>query len=287
MSIRCILVPVRGDGKGEGVLDHALAFGRRFDAHIDVVHCRPRPEDLLPFGVFVPNMLRNSIISSAGTLADEEEQRLKALFDEYCQRHDLPVVDERPWPEDGISISWREKTGKQAEIVGLHGRLADVIAIAQPDYERGIGLNTLEAALLETGKLVLMCPPNAVQRVGTHVALAWNASAEGARAVTAALPILKAADTVTILSVSDDSEVALGPQDLRDHLASHRIEARIERKTAKATAVGDSLLGTAASVGADLLLMGAYGQSRRRELVMGGVTQHVIDHAEMPVLLMH
>jgi hypothetical protein len=61
MTVRTILVPVRGDGKGEGVLDHALSFGGRYAAHLEVVHCRPRPEDLLPFGVSVPAILRKDI----------------------------------------------------------------------------------------------------------------------------------------------------------------------------------------------------------------------------------
>ena len=58
MTVRTILVPVRGDGKGERVLDHALNFARHYSAHLDVVHCRPRPEDLLPFGVSVPAILK-------------------------------------------------------------------------------------------------------------------------------------------------------------------------------------------------------------------------------------
>lgn len=98
MGIRQILVPVRGDGKGEGVLDHALALAGRFKAHIDAVHCRPRPEDMLPFGISVPAMLKQSILSSAGGLADEEERRVRDLFASYCERNDLTRVERHPWP---------------------------------------------------------------------------------------------------------------------------------------------------------------------------------------------
>jgi len=131
MTIRTILVPVRGDGKGEGVLDHALALGRRFHAHLDVVHCRPQPEDMLPFGVSVPAILKKDILASASSLADEEERKVKDLFEDYCRRNDLTLVAERPWPDDRISVSWREKTGKQAAVVGLYGRLVDLVAVAQ------------------------------------------------------------------------------------------------------------------------------------------------------------
>ena len=288
MTIRQILVPVRGDGKGEGVLDHAICLARRFDAHIDVVHCRPRPEDMLPYGVSVPAAMRQNILDSARGLADQEESRVREIFDAYCEKHGLSVVDAPPWPEDRLSLSWREVAGKQASVVALHGRLADLIAVAQPDRARNLGLNTLEAALLETGKPVLLCPAQPVQSCGHHVAVAWNGSSEAALAVTMGLSVLAAAETVTILSLSDAAaRQPLGPEALKDYLASHHIAATVQSEKSKASAVGQALLKLAHASGADVLLMGAYGQSRRRELVMGGVTQHVIDHADMPVLLTH
>ncbi len=287
MTIRQILVPIRGDGKGEGVLDCALCFGRRFNTHLDVVHCRPRPEDLIPFGVSVPALLKKSILASAGGLADEEERMVKDLFVSYCQRNRLTVAEQPPWPADQISISWREKTGKQAAVVALYGRLADLIVVAQPDREQNLGLNTLEAALLETGKLVLMSPSKPVTTCGDHVAVAWNGSCEAARAVTMALPVLAAAGNVTIVSMSEHEPLSLGPDDLKDYLASHGISATTESHKSKPTAVGGALLDAVKSAGADVLLMGAFGQARRRELVMGGVTQHLIDHADVPVLLVH
>ena len=172
--------------------------------------------------------------------------------------------------------------------------LADLIAVAQPDRARNLGLNSLEAALLETGKQVLLCPPQesgSVETVGAHIAIAWNGSAEAARAVTIGLPLLAAAERVTVIALSDGSRTPaadpVGPEALQSYLASHGIEAGIEAEKSKATAVGGALLKIAHGCGADLLLMGAYGQSRRRELVLGGVTQHVLEHADLPVLLTH
>jgi nucleotide-binding universal stress UspA family protein len=290
MTIRRILVPIRGDGKGEGVLNHAVSLARRFKAHVDVLHCRPRPEDMLPFGVSVPAMLRKDILASAGTVADQEERKVRDLFDAYCERNDLTLVDGPSGPADRLSLSWREELGKQAAVIAVHGRLADLIAVAQPDRERNLGLNTLEAALLETGKPVLLCPPRpvaAAETVGRHVAVAWNGSCEAARAVTIGLPVLAAAESVTIVALADGAQKPLGPEALKDYLASHGIAAGIETEKSKATAVGGALLKIARASGADLLLMGAYGQRRRRELVMGGVTQHIVEHADLPVLLTH
>lgn len=288
MSLRTILVPVRGDGKGQGVLDHALALGRRFNAHLQVIHCRPRPEDMLPFGVYAPAAFRDQITTSAKSIADEEERRVRALFDDYCSRRGLAVVrDTFAALKDQPSASFSERTGKQAAVVALRGRLADVIAVARPDRDLNLGQNTLEAALLETGRLVLLCPPTEVASIGRHVAIGWNGSAEAARAVTAALPILRAADRVTVFSAITGGGVDLPPEELQGYLRTHDRDALIETFEARPTEVGQGLLAAAAAAGADVLLIGAYGHSRRRELVMGGVTQHIIEHTPLPVLMTH
>lgn len=288
MTIRNILVPVRGDGKGESVLDHALAVARRFNAHLNVVHCRPRPEDMLPFGVFVPTSFREQIASSATTMADEEEGRVKALFEAYCSRHDLAVIDSGAIaPKDRPSASWSEATGKQAAAVAVRGRLADLIAVAQPDPKLNLGRNTLEAALLETGRLVLMCPPAAAGSVGRHVAIGWDGQAEAARALAAAMPILVAADHITVLAGETGRQVELGPGDLQTYLARHDARADVRSFSSRGTEVAQGLLASATEAGADVLLIGAWGHSRRRELVMGGVTEHIIEHADLPVLMIH
>jgi nucleotide-binding universal stress UspA family protein len=285
--LRTILIPVRGDGKGEGVLDHAVALGRRFDAHLQVIHCRQRPQDLLPFAGIVPTSMRQQIVSSATSLADDEERRVRALFDDYCRRLDLPVVESpRDAPRDRPSTSWSEATGQQATVVGVRGRLADVIAVAQPDPHLDIGFRTLEAALLEAGRLVLLCPPRPVATIGRHVAIAWNGAAEAACAVAAAMSILVAADRVTVLSALTGAHVDLGPEALGDHLASHGVATEMRTFESRPHAVAQGLLAAAKTAGADVVLMGAYGHNRRRELVMGGVTKHITDHADMPVLLL-
>jgi nucleotide-binding universal stress UspA family protein len=286
MTVRTILVPVRGDGKGEGVLDHALSLATRHTAHLEVLHCRPKPEDMIPFGVPIPASLRASIVSSAGSLADEEEASVRKLFDDYCAARGVQVVDDYPWPLDKVSATWREATGKQANVIGRRGRLVDLIAVAKPDRDQNLGLNTLQAALLESGKLVLMCPPKAAASVGAKVAVAWNGSGEVARAMTAALPVLRKADSVLLLSPSDRNP-DISAEEAKAYLETHGVTCTVHGFKAGSSGVAQKLLDGAKESGADCLLMGAYGQSRQRELIMGGVTQYVVDHADLPILLMH
>jgi len=286
MTLRSILVPIRGDGKGESVLDHALCLAERHNAHLEILHCRPKPEDMIPYGVPVPASLRKSLISSASELADEEERKVRKLFHEYCEKRGLPEVDDFPWPQDGVSATWREATGKQANVIGVRGRLVDLIAVPKPDYSQNLGLNTLQAALLESGKLVLMCPPKPCERLGEKVAIAWNGSGEAARAITAALPILEKAEEVVLMAPSH-KDLPVSDKEAKIYLETHGVSCSLKSFPTPTKAVAETLLDNAREAGADCLLMGAYGKSRQREMIMGGVTQYVVDHSEMPILFMH
>ncbi|MGD1879223.1 MAG: universal stress protein [Kiloniellaceae bacterium] len=286
MTVRTILVPVRGDGMGEGVLDHALALAKRHNAHLEVLHCRPKPEDMIPYGIPIPASLRKTLTSSASSLADEEEGKIRKLFDDYCAKRGIPEVDKFPWPMDQVSATWREATGKQANVSGLRGRLVDLIAVAKPDRDQNLGLNTLQAALVESGKLVLMCPPKPIDSLGAKVAIAWNGSGEASRAMTAALPILRKADGVVLLTAAD-SKLAVTAEEAKIYLEIHGVSCTVQTFKAPSSAVAQALLEGAKQAGADCLLMGAYGQSRQRELILGGVTQHVVDHADLPIFFMH
>ncbi|HSA82507.1 MAG TPA: universal stress protein, partial [Geminicoccaceae bacterium] len=106
-------------------------------------------------------------------------------------------------------------------------------------------------------------------------------------AVAAAMPILAAADHITLLSAETGAAVELGPEDLQAYLASHERAAAVRTFRSRPTEVAQGLLAAAKDAGSDVLLIGAYGHSRRRELVMGGVTQHIIEHTDLPVLMIH
>ncbi len=287
MAIKTILVPIRGDGKGEAVLDCAYALSSRFGAHIEAVHARAKPEEYLPYGTLISAGMKATILESAKENAADEEARFRALFNDYCASKNLLVLEKPPSPGNQVTASWREVTGKQATVVALRGRLADMIAVPKPDQETRLGVNTLQSALLETGKLVLMAPAKPAASVGSHIAIAWNASAESARAITLAMPLLNAADKVTILSAETGDALPLSANDLADHLRWHNIEPDVRTFNSTGHDIGAPLLAQVKEAGADLLVMGAFGHNRHREMVFGGVTQYVIEHADMPVLLTH
>ena len=285
MTLRTILVPIRGDGKGEGVLDHAFSIAKRHNAHLEILHCRQLPGDMI-YGVPVPESLLEMIRTSADTLADEEEAKMRKLFEDYCAKRDIAVVEGFPWPDDRVSASWREMSGNQAHLVGLRGRVADLIAVPRPDRDMNLGLNTLTSALMDSGKLVLMCPPGPVQSVGARIAIAWNGSSEAARAMTAALPILRKAEAVIVLG-SADRALPVSAEDANRYLEAHGVSSSVHGFKRESGSVPALLLATAKEVGADCLLMGAYGRSRELQVIFGGVTQHVVDRSDLPILFIH
>lgn len=289
MPIKSIIAPLRGDGKGESVLGLALAIGRIFDSHIDVLHVHARPEDMIPFGVPVSRAFKKTITDAAGNLALQEEQRIRALFDDYCKAQGVAVVpaDAVGYPVDRLSISWHEEVGKQAAVILRLGRYSDLIVVARPDRDGALGMNTLQSALFDVRKLTAVAPPKPVEETGRHIAIAWNGSTEAARAVSWVLPLLSKADAVSILIAPDDGDRDAGSDRIARYLRLHGIETETFMFKAGRRDIGGPLLEAAAKRGADMIVMGGFGSEKRRELVLGGVTQYVIEHSELPLVMAH
>ncbi|MEK9672840.1 MAG: universal stress protein [Rhodospirillaceae bacterium] len=284
MSIRNILVPVRGDGKGEQVLNPATLLAKKFNAHVEAVHARMSARDMLTFGAALGGM-RDAVNEIAEAHAADEEKRVKTLFEEYCRKHGLTVADVPRATADGVTVSFTEAKGRQADVVGRRGRLADVIFVAQPDGM--LGVRTFEAALMNTGKPVVSVPSKAVSAIGNRIAIAWNGSAEVAGAVTTSRPIVETAEKIIILSAPETHGDQLPAEDLATYLRWHGQESESITVTCDAHAVGQTLLQACADHKIDLLVMGGYAQVRRHDFKIGGVTQYVVEHAEIPVLFHH
>ncbi|SPH25134.1 hypothetical protein DEA8626_04170 [Defluviimonas aquaemixtae] len=284
--IRKILVPVRGDGKGDNVLAHAAAIAHRHVSHIEVIHCRPRPEDLMPYGVHIPDFLRKQIIKQSYQVADQEEAGLRGELEALASKLKLDASGKNIGK--AATVSFIEESGRQVDVIKRHGRLADMIAVAKPDRDRNLGHNTLKAALFHSGRPVLMCPPadTPPPSLGAKVSIAWNGSAEAARALAQCASVLRGADAIWILSNGSDAGPGTSAEELVSYLELHGIKAGIHTFSASRK-IGSELLRASEEVGADMMIMGAYSDSHERETVFGGNTQTVVDTAKLPVLLNH
>ena len=282
--LRKILVPVRGDGKGDNVLAHAAALARGFNAHIEITHCRAKPEDLLPFGVPIPAAVRAQLTQSSTELFDAEEAGLRAELEALAKTLNLTLTDKPTGT--AVTASFVEESGRQIDVIRHHGRLADLIAVAKPDIDRNIRTNTLKAALFSTGRPVLMCPETVgtvAGNLGQNIVIAWDGSLEASRAVISTLPLLAAAKQVTIVTVTG-KPVSVPADELRDYLAAQDVSASVQIIEAKPN-VARALLDTANKVGADMMILGAYSRNQELERLLGGTTQYIVDHATIPVIM--
>ena len=215
---------------------------------------------------------------------DETAARLKAAFDQVTQNR-------------AFVAEWRN-----VRIVGMepvaavieHGRAADLIVASQsdPDWEMSGLFDAPERLALESGRPVLIVPyAGRFGEIGKRVMVAWSGKREGARAVFDALPLLKSADKVALLCVvggdADGESGQLPGAEIAASLARHGVKVTVRKTMADEIGVADEILARLADEGSDLLVMGAYGHSRLREMVFGGVTRHILRHMTVPTLMSH
>ncbi|MBK1636477.1 universal stress protein [Rhodovulum adriaticum] len=280
-----ILVPVRGDGMSGTVLGHAAELARRHRSHVVVVHCRAQPEDMLPYGVPLPSFARDTFLKQAQELADQQEQHVREELHQLALELGLSETD--PPHGDTATVEFVEEDGRMADVIKHNGRLADLVVVAKPDRDRNVGSNSLKSGLFRTGRPVLMCPRagEVPKDFGARIAIGWNGSLEAARAVALTLDFAKAADAVTILTGGKGEPHGATTEELVEYYALRGITAQALRFEGRNP--GAALLEKTVDLGANLLVMGAYGQSHERETLFGGNTQTVVDKAEIPVVLVH
>jgi nucleotide-binding universal stress UspA family protein len=146
---------------------------------------------------------------------------------------------------------------------------------------------TLETALMESGRPVVVAAPTVPPRIGQRVAVAWRATVPGAHALQGALPLLAAAEAVTVITVDDGHSDDARPEQVTAYLARHGIRSESRHVAARGRDAGDAILQQTGEADADLLVMGAYAHSRLRQLILGGVTSTVLRQAKLPLLLAH
>lgn len=284
-QLHTIMLPVRDDGKGDNVLAHAAVLAKQYGSRVRVVHCHPKTDDMMPYGVVIPKIVREQIEKAAAQSADTNRER---LTEEFRGLANLFGLAEQDYELGKATARFIEYEGKQVDAVRHYGRLADLICVAQPDPQSNLGSNTLKSALFSSGRPVMMCPPRdkVEDRFADHVAIGWNGSLEASRAVSMSMPLIASASSVTILSTGSTGHDPSAEQ-LQRYLELKEIEAKIRTFSAKGSVVGDQLLAETRAANAGILIMGAYHDSYERESLFGGNSQAVVQKAEFPIVMVH
>lgn len=286
MTIKTILVPLSGAEESRAAMETAFTVGRDMAAHVTVLHVAADPRDALPLlGEGMSGAMIEEMIDVAASEIAARRARAREMFETFVARYQVPLAVDAPGPGE-VSAAWAEETGPEDVVVARRGRLADLVVVGGPgDPARTASLN---AALLETGRPVLVAPKAAPPVIGRRPALAWNGSAQAGRAVTAALPLLAKAEKVVVLAAGAEERPGPSLEELVAYLAWHGVTAEAYAiELAPGQDAGTVLRDHAAKAGADLLVMGAYTHSRMRELILGGVTRHMLAEASLPLLMAH
>ncbi len=281
-----ILASLSGFGSDQAVLDTAIALAKWQGSHVLCLHTRI--DAMQTAAVSKPVTMRggpsDALVRSIAAEEDARSRHAVEAFQDAQRRHGLAQADTPPTQGSSATLAWAERRSFLNET--LHqSRYHDLVVMGR-DQERPA--EHIKSIVMLSGRPVLLAPPRPAMTVGRHVAIAWKAGAESARAATATTALLTKAERVTILAVAeqDDDVARLAAEDLAASLGWHGIRAEVRVQPANGP-TGPMLQKMALESGADLLVMGAYGHSRLREYILGGVTEAMIAACSLPVLLFH
>lgn len=288
MTIRTALTMLSGGGSGDIIdLEAARHVAAKFGCHIDLLHVRRDPMVAMPF---VGEGMSADLMTQIEEQVTREEEAVAAkcrnIFDQWCKANKMPVI-EKPDPDSGASARFVDVMGASGPMVAQYGRFADLVILKAPSVDDGDLSPASEAAIYDTGRPVLFSPRREIPTLGERVSIFWNETAEASRAAMAAMPFLKTAKEVHVMSVDDGSIDPDTVQQFAGSLAWHGVSAKVEIVEQNGRSSGEALLDAAWSFEADLIVMGAFSHSRMREMFLGGVTRHILEVAGRPVLMMH
>lgn len=270
--MKSILLHIHDDHAQDARLAIALDLARAFQAHITCVQ-------VSPFDSYIISDPLGGLFAST-QLLDALEER---------EEHERTRLEQR-LESEGVSWDWKHADGDTAQALISHGRLADILVVSRQDKDRDGQPGPLPVAadvVIHTRAPVLVVPPGGHRfRADSPVVIAWNGSPEAAHSLRLVLPLLRLAKEVHIVTVSDD-DVDFPQTEARQYLGYHGIGSELHAWPRKGRRTAETLAEAARELQGAYIVMGAYGHSRLRETVVGGVTRDLLADATIPLLLAH
>jgi len=283
--MRTILVNLEISPVLDSALRSALLVAQRFGSYIEGLHMRPGQPDIIAAGADGFVAAAPDLVASFERESRERAERARHIFEEFMAGAGLPRATGLP-AGSGICADWRVEASSGHAAIGSLGRVFDLLVLGRPLKDTvSPSMAALETALFEAGRPLLIAPPAPPEKIGDDVMIAWNCSTETARTVAFAMPILLQAKRVTVLTVQRGTVPGPSAAELARSLQRHGLSADWREVPFGDRTVGEAILREAASAGVDLLVKGAYTQSRLRQMIFGGATSHILAEAELPVLI--
>ena len=290
MAYRRILLPLTGTAAGEAALATALTAARIWGAHVHCLHVRVDARDVAPLaGEGLSGAMIEEMMAATERESGERAGRVRELFEKFTTGLGGVTLADNPdtaAKTDGPTLSFESIAGREEDVVAQQSRLYDLAVVPHPEAGEDVSSSdALHAILFDSGRPVLIAPRKAPETIGTRVCVAWNGTAESAAAGAAALPWLHQAQAVRILCSDEYQRRGPPAEGIQAYLRWHSVAAELHPFKPATREVGAGLLGAVRDFKSDLLSMGAYSHSRLRQLILGGVTRHVLENSDIPVLM--
>jgi nucleotide-binding universal stress UspA family protein len=288
--IKTILVPIGGGASDLAVLETARTIATPLGAHLEFLHVHLGAAAMAVHSSHLSYAIGAGVRRTLRMLDDASASRAAAAerkVAEFCAQAGIRMAD-APCGTEAVTARWCSEEGDAQRRLLFHARHNDLIIMARATGFDGLPEDRLERLLLDCGRPLLIVPGGRPLSSLVTAMVCWKESATACRAVAAALPLLRIARRVTLVSVSKDNQSAAGAlARLASQLLWHGVAAASEVVPLERRRTDAVLMAKARTLGADLLVMGGYGHGRTRAVLLGGCTQTVLEGAELPVLLMH
>ncbi len=288
--MKSILVPIGGSDSDRPVFDTALAVARLFSSHLQFVHI------WLTAGQAAANMPHvafargPALLDALGRLEVDTKARSTDAtrhVHEFCTGATIDLRDS-PTGAHGVTANPIEEKGDARRRLVYHARHHDLVVMGRAKRPNGLLPDLIETLLLGCGRPIMLATSSAPRNLAGTVMVCWRETPDAARAVTAAMPFLTRAERVVFVGVAEKGHDATDELDaVAGQFARCGVPTEAKIIVANGRPIADTLSTAAHNCGADLIVKGAYGHSRMREVIFGGCTQAIIAHSDRPVLLLH
>ena len=271
--MKSVLVHINRDDGQEARFQAALDLVRAFEGHLTCLQVAP----IEAFAAVDPYGVSLLLAQTIEQIRDFEQEE-KAKFEERLSN-------------EGLSWDWHSHSGDPTRLIADHSWLADLVVVSMPgrEWKPRIEAPPISAEVVTKSRAPVLVMPDASRGFDCSgpVAVAWNGSPESCAAIRAALPLLKKASSVTLVAVGQEEEHDLPPVEAAAYLSRHGVASELAEVKAGAAPISDTLLEAAETRKATCLVSGAFGHSRLRENILGGITRGLLQKSSIPLLLAH
>jgi nucleotide-binding universal stress UspA family protein len=278
--MKTILVPTEQNDVMNSTLQTACLLARKFDSYIEGFALRFAITDAVAMDV-----ASTMPLATFERESQEAARQARTMFETFMRDNNVPRAT---GSKGSLSCGWLEDALEGDYFVGSYGRVFDVTVLGRPSSDpKGPHMSTLEASLFESGRPSLIAPPHPPRVLGDNILIAWNCSTEQARATAFAMPLLQQAKRVTVLTVEGATVPGPSGDQIARYLQFNDITANAVTQRPQGRGAGEAILAYASAQGFDLIVKGAYTQSRLRQMIFGGTTRHILANATLPVFTAH